>query len=93
MFAVSDALRLHNANHRLFSTRAGSTTQDKSISWDSHKAVDEIPESLVKTIDGNQGIRKKVETLLRRSQLNICKAVEECDGKGKFKSDVWVRDS
>ena len=71
MFAVSDALRLHNANHRLFSTRAGSTTQDKSISWDSHKAVDEIPESLVKTIDGNQGIRKKVETLLRRSQVKM----------------------
>lgn len=71
ILAVCDALRMNNANHRLLKTSAGSTTQGKNISWDSYKAVDEIPESLVKTIDGNQSIRKKVETLLRKSQVII----------------------
>lgn len=77
ILAVCDALRLNNANHRLLHTRAGSTSQDKSISWDSHKAIDTIPESLVKSIDGNESIRKKVETLLRRSQVQYRTSLQQ----------------
>jgi coproporphyrinogen III oxidase len=64
-----------------------------AIGWDSHKAVDNIPESLVRTIDGNAGMRKKFEQLCRNAQADICKAIEEVDGVGKFRSDAWVREN
>lgn len=42
-----------------------------AIGWDSHKAVDSIPESLVRTIDGNAGMRKKFEQLCRNAQVIV----------------------
>jgi len=38
--------------------KAGSTVDDK-IGWDSHSAIDDIPE----TIDGNDSMRRKFELL------------------------------
>ena len=33
---------------------------DKSgIGWDSHEAIDKIPETLVRTIDGNDSMRRR----------------------------------
>ncbi len=40
-----------------------------AIGWDSHKAVDSIPESLVRSIDGNAGMRKKFEQVCREAQV------------------------
>jgi coproporphyrinogen III oxidase len=79
----------------LKSADLGSSMQaaDNVIGWDSHKAVDSIPDSLVRTIDGNAGMRKKFEQLCRNAQADICKAIEEVDGVGKFKSDAWVREN
>ena len=83
-------------------TRGGATNTDLSatkaeddskLGWDTHKYIDEIPESLVKTIEGNESMRRKFELLCRNAQASICKAVEEIDGEGKFKSDAWVRES
>jgi hypothetical protein len=39
--------------------------------FDSHSAVDSIPESLVKDIDGNAGMRAKFEKLCRKSQVKL----------------------
>lgn len=63
------------------------------IGWDSHKAIDAIPDSLCKTIDGNDSMRRRFESLCRNAQMQICKAIEDVDGEGKFREDAWVRES
>jgi coproporphyrinogen III oxidase len=78
---------------RLHASTTADEQKKSGLGWDSHQAIDEIPESLVKTIDGNESMRRKFEALCRSAQVNICKAVEECDGEGKFRSDAWVRES
>ena len=50
---------------------ATATKAEQSIGWDSHKAIDAIPESLVRTIDGNESMRRKFEALCRTQQVNI----------------------
>jgi hypothetical protein len=55
--------------------RAGATTvtepiKDK-VEWDSHKAVDEIPETLVRSIDGNASIRRRFELVCRSAQVFV----------------------
>jgi hypothetical protein len=47
------------------------TTTKAAVDWDTHKAVEDIPESLTKTIEGNDSIRRKFETLLRKAQVNV----------------------
>ena len=56
---------------KLFSTAAASTDEQKKsgLGWDSHSAIDEIPESLVRTIDGNDSMRRKFEALCRTAQV------------------------
>ena len=67
----ADALRLSNILSRPIihrnKTKHFATTS--GIGWDSHQAIQSIPESLVKTIDGNESMRKKFEQLCRRSQV------------------------
>ncbi len=63
-----------------------------SIGWDSHKAIDSIPETLVKSIEENHSMRRKFEALCRNAQTNICKAIEDLDSEGKFRSDAWTRE-
>lgn len=75
---------------------AGSSTgpsSESGIGWNSHKAIDTPPPSLVKPMDGNSGIRTKFEGMIRKAQDNICAAIEELDGGAKFQTDSWVRDS
>jgi len=50
-------------------TSAQSEQAQSGIGWDSHEAIQSIPESLVKTIDGNETMRRKFEQLCRRSQV------------------------
>jgi len=50
-------------------TSAQSEQAQSGIGWDSHEAIEAIPESLVKTIDGNETMRRKFEQLCRRSQV------------------------
>lgn len=86
-----------NSLNKYRNIRAGATKSDEQsksgIGWDSHKAIDSIPETLVRTIDGNESMRRKFELLCRTAQADICKAIEELDGEGKFRSDAWVRES
>jgi len=72
--------------------------QDSGISWDSHKAIEKPPESLVKEgesgPEGNFPMRAKMEKMLREAQISITKAIEEIDGSGKdFQEDAWTRES
>merc|ERR1719183_2632629 len=68
-----------------------------NIGWDSHKAVDAVPESLVREgesgPDGNYPMRAKFEKMCREAQLKITKAIEDIDGKASFQEDAWVRDN
>lgn len=78
--------------------RAGATVasdeqQKSGLGWDSHKAIDEIPQSLVNAIEGNESMRRKFEQLCRNAQNSICAAIEELDGEGTFRTDAWVRES
>ena len=36
-------------------------------------------------------IRAKMETLVRKTQEEVCAAIEQADGRGKFRTDAWVR--
>lgn len=66
-----------------------------NIGWDSHKAVGEIPETLVRENDGPDGnypMRAKFEKMCREAQIKITEAIEKIDGSGKvFQEDCWVR--
>lgn len=42
---------------------------DEKLGWDSHKAIDLIPDTLVRTIDGNDSMRRKFEQLCRTAQV------------------------
>ena len=44
-------------------------------------------------IEGNESMRRKFEAMCRNAQNDICKAIEELDGGGKFKEDAWVREN
>ena len=45
--------------------------------FDTIKAVEAIPDTLVKTIEGNDSIRRKFESLCRNAQVSYC-----CDLSG-----------
>jgi len=89
-FGRSSPVKRFGAN----SLQTATTEQEKSgLGWDSHKAIDSIPDSLVNEIEGNDSMRRKFEALCRGAQNDICKAIEELDGSGKFREDAWVREN
>lgn len=47
------------------------------------QAVEEVPQSLVRELEGNDSMRSKFEALCRKAQNDICKQIEELDGEGK----------
>jgi hypothetical protein len=56
---------------RLFSSATPTEEQKKSgLGWNSHQAISDIPESLVRTIDGNDSMRRKFEALCRNAQVS-----------------------
>ena len=61
--------------------------------WDDHVAIPEAPETLVKGLEGNDSMRRQFEVMLRAAQNKITAAVEELDGVGTFKQDVWEREN
>jgi hypothetical protein len=69
------ALRLVTSSGGILKGNAASklsaTTKDvkNDIGWDSHRAVQSTPDSLVKEIGGNAGMRAKFEALCRSSQV------------------------
>jgi hypothetical protein len=65
------ALRMSpvNFNSKLFATTVAGEQTKSGIGWDSHKAIDDIPASLVKTIEGNESMRRKFEELCRTAQV------------------------
>lgn len=47
------------------------------------QAVEEVPQSLVRELEGNDSMRSKFEALCRKAQNDICKRIEELDGEAK----------
>ena len=70
ILSFASALRL-NRGQTIQSKLGATVTQPSSpeLGWDSHKAIDSIPETLVRTIDGNESMRRKFEELCRSSQV------------------------
>jgi len=67
-----------------------------NIGWDSHSAVEKVPDSLVREGDGPDGnypMRSKFEKMCREAQLKIVKAIEEIDGEASFREDAWIREN
>jgi len=69
-----------------------------NLGWNSHKAVEQIPDSLVRDgesgPEGNYPMRAKFEKMCREAQIKITKAIEEIDGSGvSFQEDCWVREN
>jgi coproporphyrinogen III oxidase len=78
--------------------KAGLNAPPVNLGWDTHKAVDEAPESLVRDqdggLEGNYPMRAKFEKMCRDAQIAITKAMEEIDGSGKtFQEDCWTREN
>jgi len=74
--------------------KAGKDAPPVNLGWDSHSAVEAIPDSLVREGDGPDGnfpMRSKFEKMCRDAQLEITKAIEEIDGDAKFQEDAWTR--
>lgn len=71
--AYASSLRLTGANGKVLGGPTSKTAtfaqQASGFGWDSHKAVDSIPESLVRDIGGNKGMRAKFEKLCRTAQV------------------------
>lgn len=71
-------------------------TEEKPDAWNTHKPISVAPKTMVKSGDlgppGNEGMRQKFEAMCREAQVDICKAIEELDGKGNFKEDIWERE-
>ena len=65
--SLTSAIKSHRTSS--FATAASAAQSTSNIGWDSHKAVDTIPESLVRSIDGNAGMRKKFEQVCREAQV------------------------
>ena len=89
----ASALSLIRSKTNLGATTAKAPASGSGLGWDSHKAIDDIPDSLVNSIEGDDSMRRRFEALCRNAQAKICKAVEEIDGEGKFQSDAWVREN
>eukprot|EP00188_Purpureofilum_apyrenoidigerum_P002110 Plantae.Rhodophyta-Purpureofilum_apyrenoidigerum.ctg22613.p1 GENE.Plantae.Rhodophyta-Purpureofilum_apyrenoidigerum.ctg22613~~Plantae.Rhodophyta-Purpureofilum_apyrenoidigerum.ctg22613.p1 ORF type:complete len:387 (+),score=71.74 Plantae.Rhodophyta-Purpureofilum_apyrenoidigerum.ctg22613:112-1272(+) len=73
--------------------KASSGTKAPSL-WE-HEYISQAPESLV-TGQGDQGedsMRVKFEQMVRKAQDDLCRAIEEVDGEGKFHEDAWVREN
>lgn len=49
------------------------------------QAVEEVPQSLVRELEGNDSMRAKFEALCRKAQNDICETIEELDGEGKVR--------
>merc|ERR1712238_46108 len=74
----------------------GENAPPVNIGWDSHSAVEKVPDSLVREGDGPDGnypMRSKFEKMCREAQLEITKAIEEIDGDAKFQEDAWTREN
>jgi len=67
--------------------------KQEGLGFDSHKAVQEAPDSLCLDGTANTEMRAKFEKMCRDAQNMICKAVEEEDGEGKFHEDCWTREN
>ena len=68
------ALRMFPVNSRAASNLSAASTEEQAksgLGWDSHKAIDAIPDSLVRTIDGNDSMRRKFEELCRNAQVSL----------------------
>jgi len=90
---ICQSLRMRDTFIKLQKSKVSLAAVDEKLGWDSHTAIDSIPDTLVRTIDGNDSMRRKFELLCRNAQASICSAIEELDGEGKFRSDAWVRES
>jgi coproporphyrinogen III oxidase len=67
-----------------------------NLGWDSHSAVDQIPDSLVRPGDGPEGnapMRSKFEKMCREAQVSITQAISDLDGEATFQEDCWTREN
>jgi hypothetical protein len=72
VLACGQALRLGNPYKTPAKPKLSAMSNDTgSLGWDSHTAVQSIPESLVREIDGSESMRAKFEQLCRKSQVCI----------------------
>uniref|UniRef100_A0A7S2L134 coproporphyrinogen oxidase n=2 Tax=Leptocylindrus danicus TaxID=163516 RepID=A0A7S2L134_9STRA len=74
--------------------KAGDDAPPVNIGWDSHRPVEEVPDSLVREGDGPDGnypMRAKFEKMCREAQIKITQAISDIDGEATFQEDAWVR--
>lgn len=78
--------------------KAGEDAPPVNLGWDSHVAVESVPDSLIRRgedggPEGNYPMRSKFEKMIREAQIDITKAIEEIDGEATFREDCWTREN
>ncbi len=63
--------KLFARTNSLFTTKSNVESSKSGIGWDSHKASEKIPDVLVKSIEGNESMRRKFEMLCRTAQVRF----------------------
>jgi len=83
----SGSVSLSSTAEKTDGKKAGDDAPPVNLGWDTHQAIDEAPESLVREEDGPDGnypMRAKMEKMLREAQISITKGIAEIDGASDF---------
>mmetsp|Transcript_29655 Transcript_29655/g.43847 ORF Transcript_29655/g.43847 Transcript_29655/m.43847 type:complete len:392 (-) Transcript_29655:59-1234(-) len=92
----SGSVSLSSTAEKTDGKKAGDDAPPVNLGWDTHQAIDEAPESLVREEDGPDGnypMRAKMEKMLREAQISITKGIAEIDGASDFQEDCWTREN
>eukprot|EP00633_Aureoumbra_lagunensis_P001782 CAMPEP_0197287854 /NCGR_PEP_ID=MMETSP0890-20130614/4636_1 /TAXON_ID=44058 ORGANISM="Aureoumbra lagunensis, Strain CCMP1510" /NCGR_SAMPLE_ID=MMETSP0890 /ASSEMBLY_ACC=CAM_ASM_000533 /LENGTH=376 /DNA_ID=CAMNT_0042758047 /DNA_START=65 /DNA_END=1192 /DNA_ORIENTATION=- len=70
-------------------------TKAKEPRWDDHTPLtpEDLPESMVRGVEGDESMRRRMEAMLRAGQLQITDAIAELDGEATFSQDAWTREN
>ena len=67
-----------------------------TVSIEKETPESERPDTFLRGVDNDgataaSSVRARFEKMIREAQDKVCNAIEEADGGGKFKEDVWSR--
>ncbi|KAL6750067.1 coproporphyrinogen III oxidase chloroplast precursor [Haematococcus lacustris] len=80
--------RISTGCHSRTFVNCRAATMERNIGVE--EMLSHTPGSLLRPIDNASSTKARFETIIRKAQDSICKAIEDIDGK-KFHEDAWTR--
>ena len=104
-FTSSNSTRISHISHtppKSLTTQTRKTTSSHrvitkaTVSIEKETPESERPDTFLRGVDNDgattaSSVRSRFEKMIREAQDKVCNAIEEADGGGKFKEDVWSR--